>query len=320
MSFRWRPGATPGQSYVAHARSHYDWRASTNIKAFARGEYAGTRASDDRVPDRPISALVLALKYCEDWGPAIAGPTVAMRRCVDGHELFAAIEELRHAPRTRRLYTMLSPNHPWALRLQKYRPHGFLFTLITLFCRLLSVLQLGQLMALVFACSFGFGRSWACSWAPLRPRSRRELVALANGFNRRHVQVVGFNTGVTHFGHRYPGHTVFRQSVASELGTPPICALRVDCGVTVRQARDFLDRFGQELYVIPNYSYVCLGTALLVPIHRSAADYSTIAKTITEGVFYDPARIALFGLAGTMLLFGTSFSINSPTGSCCSSA
>jgi hypothetical protein len=64
--------------------------------------------------------------------------------------------------------------------------------------------------------------------------------------------------------------------------------LRADCGTTVRKALDFLAAAGQELPVAPNYSYVCLGTAFFVPIHGSAAEFSTIADTITHVVLYDP--------------------------------
>jgi hypothetical protein len=43
------------------------------------------------------------------------------------------------------------------------------------------------------------------------------------------------------------------------------------------------------MYVVPNYSYVCLGTAFFVPIHGSASDYSTVAETIDHVILYDPA-------------------------------
>ena len=51
---------------------------------------------------------------------------------------------------------------------------------------------------------------------------------------------------------------------------------------------DFLAGNHQELYVVPNYSYVCLGTSFFVPIHGSAVDYSTVADTICRVVLYDP--------------------------------
>jgi hypothetical protein len=40
--------------------------------------------------------------------------------------------------------------------------------------------------------------------------------------------------------------------------------------------------------VVPNYSYVSLGTAFFVPIHGSAVDYSTVADTISRVLLYDP--------------------------------
>ena len=56
----------------------------------------------------------------------------------------------------------------------------------------------------------------------------------------------------------------------------------------MRDALDFLAANHQELYVVPNYSYVCLGTSFFVPIHGSAVDYSTVADTICRVVLYDP--------------------------------
>ena len=55
-----------------------------------------------------------------------------------------------------------------------------------------------------------------------------------------------------------------------------------------QDALDFLAANDQELYVVPNYSYVCLGTAFFVPIHGSAVDFSTVADTISRVVLYDP--------------------------------
>ncbi len=277
---------------IGHARGHYDWRASTNVEAFAResAQAHGHRTIVFRTnpvlsPRSPASSL---LRKLGPWFPL--APHWLCGACVDGLELFAAIEELRHLPRTRRLYTLLGPNRPWTLRLQERRQNGFLAATITLLCRLLSVVQLGQLAALMLCLLVRFRpKLGMLIGATLKPRSRRELVALVNRFNRRHVRVVGYNNGATHFGHSYPGRTVVSTVDCRNLCRAGADTLRVDCGVTVRQARDFLDRFGQELYVIPNYSYVCLGTALFVPIHGSAADYSTIAETITEGVFFDPA-------------------------------
>jgi hypothetical protein len=69
----------------------------------------------------------------------------------------------------------------------------------------------------------------------------------------------------------------------------PDC-IKTDCGATIRNARDFLSVANQELFVIPNYSYVCLGTSFFVPIHGSAADFSTVAQTVTRVLLYDPVN------------------------------
>ena len=76
--------------------------------------------------------------------------------------------------------------------------------------------------------------------------------------------------------------------VAIEWLSPGRIQLKADSGATVRKALDFLARSNQELYVVPNYSYVCLGTSFFVPIHGSAVDYSTVADTICRVVLYDP--------------------------------
>ena len=42
------------------------------------------------------------------------------------------------------------------------------------------------------------------------------------------------------------------------------------------------------MFVIPNYSYVSMGTAYYVPIHGSASEYTTVGETIEKVVLYDP--------------------------------
>jgi hypothetical protein len=45
---------------------------------------------------------------------------------------------------------------------------------------------------------------------------------------------------------------------------------------------------GKELPVLPNYSYVSLGTAYFVPIHGSASNFTTVGETIEKVILYDP--------------------------------
>src|SRR5262249_14954981 len=113
---------------------------------------------------------------------------------------------------------------------------------------------------------------------------------LYNKYNYRHVKVVGYNNGVNHFGHRYPGKTVLSTVHCNRVVRVGADVIKADCGATIRKVLDFLSGSGQELYVIPNFSYVCLGTSFFIPIHGSAADFSTVAATITKVLLYDPVR------------------------------
>jgi hypothetical protein len=124
----------------------------------------------------------------------------------------------------------------------------------------------------------------------LRPESFRELLAVYNPYNYRHVKVVGYNNGVVHFGQRFPEKTIVSTVRCNRVNRAGAGAIKADCGATVRKARDFLAGSGQELPVIPNYSYVSLGTSFFVPIHGSASDYSTVADTIEKVVYYDPVE------------------------------
>jgi hypothetical protein len=222
--------------------------------------------------------------------------------CVEGDELFKAIERERKealgAPegelKGRRLrrprdYVLLGANRRWRDWLAEHRAHGPLQLGVTIACTVLALLGIGQLAALVFgivARQRPALRQWNVH--TLRPGTFRQLLALYNKYNRHHVKVVGYNNGVNHFGQRYPGRTVVSTVRLDRVVRAGSECIRADCGATIRKARDFLTAAGQDLYVIPNYSYVCLGTAFFVPIHGSAAAYSCVADTITKVVLYDP--------------------------------
>src|SRR5262249_25642672 len=129
-----------------------------------------------------------------------------------------------------------------------------------------------------------------CSFDTLRPQSLRELLALYNKYNYQHLKIVGYNNGVIHFGHCYPGKTVVSTVFCNRIRRISPQIIKADCGATVRKALDFLAETDQELPVVPNYSYVCVGTSFFIPIHGSASDHSTIADTITRAIFFDPMR------------------------------
>jgi hypothetical protein len=213
--------------------------------------------------------------------------------CINTDELYAAIEAERQAsgPCQSRVLTLLGPNRPWRDLLREHRATGVWSRCLVVVCAVLSLLLIGHLASLVVAL---LARRWPLlrRWRldTLRPGSFEELLALYNPYNYRHVKVVGYNNGVVHFGHRYPGKSIVSTVRCNRIAHAGPGVLRADCGVTVRQALDFLAAAGQELPVVPNYSYVSLGTAFFVPIHGSAADFSTLADTITRAVLYDPVR------------------------------
>jgi hypothetical protein len=227
---------------------------------------------------------------------------------IGGAEFFAAVEAERlddgrqagtarlgpsgrALSRRQRAYTLLGANLSWREVLSRHRGASPGQPVLTALAWVLSWLLIGQLTLLVVAV-LAKRYSWARPWSvrTLRPRSMRELLSLCHRGNIEHVRVVGYNNGVNHFGHRYPGKTIVSTVRCRRTRHAGAGKLKADCGATVRDARDYLGRRGEELHVVPNYSYVALGTAYFVPIHGSAVDYSTIADTVCRVVLYDPDR------------------------------
>jgi hypothetical protein len=240
----------------------------------------------------PIQAL---LRRYGPWFPLV--PRWPRHCFVEADELFAAIDAERQGPPlasqhlggTRRVFTLLGPHRPWREMLATHRAPGPGAWLLLALAGLLSLLFVGHLAVLLLALLVGprpIARRWHLPM--LRPGSLRELLALYNPYNYAHVKVVGYNNGVRHFGQRYHGRTLVSTVHCQRLVRGRPDSVRADCGVTIRQAVDFLAASDQQLYVLPNYSYVCLGTAFFVPIHGSASDFSTVADTITRVILYDP--------------------------------
>jgi hypothetical protein len=249
-------------------------------------------------PGHVLSPNARAGALLRRWG--FSYPLVPRRLrgcCLDGDALFAAIEAERRGaggdprPTRPRLYTLLGPNRSWRDLLAEHRATGPWRAFLTAACALLALFLVGQLAALTLA-ALARRRPSLRRWnvGTLRPHSLGELLALYNKYNYRHVKVVGYNNGVVHFGQCYPGKTVVSTVNCNRVARAGAGVLKADCGATVRQALDFLAAARQELPVVPNYSYVCLGTAFFIPIHGSASDFSTVADTITRVVLYDPVR------------------------------
>jgi hypothetical protein len=254
------------------------------------------------------------LRRFAPWYSLVPG---RLRSCfIDGTAFFTAIEAQRldvrgrtsplaeragaHGPAIRkpvgrlvgdknRAFALLGPNRPWPEALSSHQAQGTRRSLTTACGMVLSWLLAGQVIAVVLGV-LARRSPWWRQWNvhTLKPRSARELVSLCHGMNIGHVKVVGYNNGVHHFGHRHPGKTIVSTVRCGRLASAGELRLKADCGATVRSALDFLARRDRELYVVPNYSYVCLGTSFFVPIHGSAVEFSTVADTISGAVLYDP--------------------------------
>ncbi len=260
------------------------------------------------------SSIVRYLQRFAAFYPLIPG---RLRSCfIEGTEVFVAVEAARLEERRGagpgdpwqnsdttaipkpsgrsvggiyRAYTLLGSNRPWRDMLLQYRmrsPRQFLTTAASM---LLSWLLVGQVLALVLTlCARRFPWLRQYDVHTLKPRSMRELLSLCHRSNFGQVRVVGYNNGVNHFGHRYPGKTIVSTIHCRRIVHSGPHTVKADCGATVHDVLEYLAGNDQELYVVPNYSYVCLGTSFFVPIHGSAVDFSTVADTICRVVLYDP--------------------------------
>jgi hypothetical protein len=153
----------------------------------------------------------------------------------------------------------------------------------------LSWLQVGRVAGLILSAVARFHRPLQ-QWprTALRPRTVRELLGLYHPLNQRHVALAGYNTGVTHFGWKYPGRTVVSTVASGRLIRVGEKTVTVDAGVLLKRVVPELAARGKELYVVPNYSYISMGTSFMVPIHGSGSEVSTLGDTIEQALVYDP--------------------------------
>jgi hypothetical protein len=243
----------------------------------------------------PRARLTSWLKRLAPLYPLV--PTRVRTCFLEGTELFTAIEANRceddlsppvpagrAVGRRDRVYTLLGENTSWREMLRRHRSVSLGARLTSACASVLSWLLLGE--AVAWAASLVAGRSW--SVRTLKPRSMSELLSLCHRGNIDRVRVVGYNNGVNHFGHQYPGKTIVSTVRCRRTAHAGPGRLKADCGATMRDARDYLDGRGEELYVMPNYSYVSLGTTFFVPVHGSAVDYATVAETVERVVLYEP--------------------------------
>ncbi|MCH5377125.1 MAG: hypothetical protein JJ992_24440, partial [Planctomycetes bacterium] len=205
--------------------------------------------------------------------------------------LFEAVEkELRSSStRRNRTFTLLGKNEAWREVLKRYRKPNWWQRYREAMAWFGSVLLLGQLATLIFQMIVWFLprlRYW--NFDTLVVRSERELLELYNPFSYQFLKVVGYNNGVVHFGHQHPGKTIISTVGCQRIEFTSENIVKLDNGVLLKQVIEALRPRGKEMYVIPNYSYVSMGTAYFVPIHGSASEYTTVGETIEKVILYDP--------------------------------
>jgi hypothetical protein len=270
---------------------HLDDDKARRVEAFAIRHF---EAAQVRVvvlrPGHVLSEHSYLSGLLSRFGAWLGAIPSRFRSCfVEGEELFRVLDELlltSGGSRTR-TYSLLGPNRPWnslsrvpqAPALAFPVPEAFLHCLLELpFAVALGLLARHLLWCRAFHCH------------TLYPSTLRELLALCNPHNDRNLQIVGYNNGVTHFGHRYPGRTVVSTVCCARDARVNSHVVKLDAGTTLRAAAEALRRVGKDFHVMPNYSYVSAGTAYFVPIHGSANRYSTLGETIEKVVIYKPAK------------------------------
>ncbi|MBA4018921.1 MAG: hypothetical protein C0483_17270 [Pirellula sp.] len=159
---------------------------------------------------------------------------------------------------------------------------------MVVFAKVLSVLCIGPLSAW---CVAGLRRLLPNAATPfqgtLEPKSVAELLSLTQSANRSNIILAGYNTGVVHFGWKFPGKTVVKTIGCGRRIRVRDDYVDVDAGVTLKRLIGELARNGRELYAVPNYSYVSIGTAYFVPIHGSGHVVATLGDTIEKVLAYD---------------------------------
>ncbi len=290
-----RKGAAGCVCVVSSFRVHLGDRAADRAEKFVReclkgftGRIVVLRAGHVLSRHSPVSAFLRTSWYCY---PLVPGRLKGC--CVEAEELFTAIDRELAGPggRKRRTLTLLGRNLPWQARLREQGTGRLARVYAALAAVLFPLAVLRLLGGLLFSLAARRSprlRPWHTE--TLRPDSIKELLSLYNPYNHRHVKVVGYNNGVVHFGQAFPGKTVVSTVRCNRLARVQGSLAEFDTGVTIRKAMDVLGPHGRELPVLPNYSYVSLGTAFFIPIHGSASTDSTIADTIEKVLLYDPVQ------------------------------
>ncbi|MHC4878330.1 MAG: hypothetical protein ACYTGL_17910 [Planctomycetota bacterium] len=220
------------------------------------------------------------------WAPLVASSLTSV--FVTRDELFSAIDAATDNSLAGRTLTVLGANRRLRDILAEYpvRPVSRCMQAIAW---LLSWLLVGRLIAACLSLASRLHeplRRWFLK--TLEPTSVSELLSLYHPLNQEHVALAGYNTGVVHFGWKYPQKTVVRTTSTWQLVRVHDDFVEVDAGVLLKRVIGELRGRRKELFVVPNYSYISMGTIFMVPVHGSGSEVSTLSDTIEQALIYDP--------------------------------
>jgi hypothetical protein len=276
-------------SFLAHFGDAATLRCETEAKA--------------AIADQPLKVLIVRTGFVLDdinerrlrrWAWLYPLLPASLATCwIESREL--AVLLTRECQRLKlpayRAVTILGRHRPWSEVLRDHFESTIRGRIGAAFAHIARYLLIGYWMMMLLSVARRFSaRARAASFATLAPTSLSELLELSNPLNQRFVKIVGYNNGVVHFGQKFSGRTIVSTVGCCRIVRMRHDTLTADAGATIRQASEYLARHGQELHVLPNYSYVTLGTAFFVPIHGSASQYSTLAETIQRATVYDAAN------------------------------
>lgn len=239
------------------------------------------------------------------WHPLAASRFQSCFVTVD--ELKAGIHQLlqdHQGPRIRTL-TLLGKNRPLREVLKEKSGTGVFSAIQTGIATVLSCLLIGWLIGFVWSLIARYRKSWqAWQCHTLEPKSVGELLSLYNPLNYQHVALAGYNTGVVHFGWKFPGKTVVKTVGTGRRLRIDDDTLQVDAGKTLKEVIAALRDADRELFVVPNYSYISMGTIFFVPVHGSGSEVSVLGDTVESALLYDPLGDQLLRVKRDDSLFG----------------
>ena len=229
------------------------------------------------------------LKRLVPWAPLVSS---SYRSCfVEVDELVAKIGQLldeAYWP-INRTVTLLGKNRELREVLEEQSQRSPKSSTKRFAAQVLRLLLVGKMASALHSLGCRFWPQWeAWRLTTLQPRSSAELLTLYNSTNYDHVALAGNNTGVVHFGWNYPGKTVVKTIASGSRVRIADNTLEVDAGITLKQVNAELDAADRELYVLPNYSYISMGTIFMVPVHGSGSEVSVLGETIEQALLYDP--------------------------------